>query len=44
MVITDLAIFKFISGRLTLTELMPRATLDEAQDKTSADFMVNLKN
>lgn len=38
MVITDLAVFEFIEGRLTLTELMPGATLDEMRAGTSASF------
>ena len=29
------AVFKFLEGRLTLTELMPGATLDEVRAKTA---------
>ncbi|MCP2045304.1 3-oxoacid CoA-transferase [Pontibacter sp. HSC-36F09] len=38
MIITDLAVFRFIDGQLTLTELMPGATLEEVRDKTTATF------
>lgn len=43
MVITDLAVFEFVNGQLTLTELMPGATLDEVRAKTSARFVERLK-
>ena len=43
MVITDLAVFEFIAGHLTLTDLMLGATLEEVRAKTSADFVVNLR-
>lgn len=39
MVITDLAVFEFIDGRLTLTELMPGASLDQVRSLTSAQFV-----
>ncbi len=42
MIITDLAVFRFIEGQLTLTELMPGATLDEVQAKTEASFAIQL--
>jgi 3-oxoacid CoA-transferase len=38
MIITDLAVFKFIAGQLTLIELMPNVMLDEVRAKTSAKF------
>lgn len=38
MVITELAVFKFADGRLTLTELMPGATLEQVRSLTSASF------
>ncbi|WP_162426620.1 3-oxoacid CoA-transferase [Pontibacter pudoricolor] len=38
MIITDLAVFRFIDGQLTLTELMPGATLEEVRNKTAAKF------
>jgi 3-oxoacid CoA-transferase len=39
MIITDLAVFAFYEGQLTLIELMPGATLDEVRSKTSASFV-----
>jgi len=41
-IITELAVFRFIEGVLTLTELMPGVTLDEVQSKTTAPFEVAL--
>jgi len=41
-IITELAVFRFIDGQLTLIELMPDSTLDEVQAKTEADFVVQL--
>lgn len=38
MIITDKAVFKFISGELTLTELMPGADLQEVRNNTMAHF------
>jgi 3-oxoacid CoA-transferase len=38
MIITDLAVFKFIDKKLTLTELMPGATLEDVKAKTTASF------
>ena len=42
MIITDLAVFRFIDGKLTLTELMPGATLEEVRAKTTAQFTEQL--
>lgn len=42
VVITDLAVFHYVDGQLTLTALMPRATLDEVREKTEAAFAVGL--
>lgn len=42
MIITELAVFTFDDGRLTLTELMPGATLEEVRAKTSASFVERL--
>lgn len=42
MVITELAVFRFIDGQLTLTELMPGATLEEVRAKTEATFVERL--
>ena len=38
MIITDRAVFEFRDGTLTLTELMPGATLDEVRASTGAAF------
>ena len=43
MVITDLAVFSFDNGKLTLVELMPGATEEEVAGKTSAKFQSQLK-
>jgi len=42
MVITNLAVFKFINKKLTLIEIMPGSSLEEVQEKTSAEFEVAL--
>ena len=39
IIITDLAVFKFIEGRLTLTELLPGASLEQVRASTSARFV-----
>ncbi len=39
MVITDKAVFEFVAGQLTLTELMPGATLEEVRAGTGASFV-----
>lgn len=41
MVITDLAVFTFPDGKMTLSELMPNATLEEVREKTTANFVEN---
>jgi 3-oxoacid CoA-transferase len=38
-IITDLAVFRFIAGRLTLVEIMPGASLDQIRQTTSASFL-----
>ena len=38
LIITELAVFGFESGRLRLLEVMPGATLDEVRAKTAASF------
>jgi len=43
MVITDLAVFEFIAGQLTLTELMPGASLEQVRAQTSARFVEALR-
>ena len=42
VVITELAVFQFQEGRLTLMELMPGATLEEVRAKTAATFVERL--
>jgi 3-oxoacid CoA-transferase len=42
LVITDLAVFGFPNGQMTLLELMPGATLDEVREKTEASFRERL--
>ena len=42
VLITDLAVFRFCEGRLTLTELMDGASLQEVTEKTEAQFDVAL--
>jgi 3-oxoacid CoA-transferase len=44
IIITDLAVFEFLSGVLTLTEMMPGATLEEVKAKTSASFKTEIRN
>jgi 3-oxoacid CoA-transferase len=43
LIITDLAVFTFEGGQLTLTELLPGATLDEVRAKTTAHFEERLR-
>ncbi|MFM1879277.1 MAG: hypothetical protein RLZZ241_2143 [Bacteroidota bacterium] len=43
LVVTDMAVFEFISGELTLIELMPGITLEEVSIKTTASFKINLR-
>ena len=38
MVITDLAVFRFVEGKLTLVDVMPGASLDDVRTKTGMDF------
>ena len=42
VIITELAIFRFVAGQLTLTQLMPGATMGETREKTSARFAVKI--
>ena len=42
LVITDLAVFSYEAGQLTLIELMPGITLDHVRAKTSATFVERL--
>jgi 3-oxoacid CoA-transferase len=43
LIITELAVFNYNKGKLTLIEVMPGATLEEVREKTSAEFEVQLK-
>ncbi|WP_081698338.1 3-oxoacid CoA-transferase [Meiothermus taiwanensis] len=43
LVITELAVFGYPEGRLTLLELMPGVTLEEVRAKTSARFVEALR-
>jgi 3-oxoacid CoA-transferase len=43
VLITDLAVFRYIDGKLTLTELLPGATLEEVREKTAAKFEEKLE-
>ena len=43
-IITELAVFRFVDGHLTLTELMDGASLDEVQSKTEAEFEIALES
>jgi 3-oxoacid CoA-transferase len=42
LVITDLAVFSFADGQLTLIEIMPGSSLEEVRAKTSAKFIEKL--
>lgn len=42
VIITELAVFKFIKGELTLVKLQPGHTLEEIQQKTTASYKVAL--
>lgn len=44
MIITDQAVFEFVAGQLTLTELMPGATLEAVRTATGAPFVERLGN
>ncbi|WP_084060882.1 3-oxoacid CoA-transferase [Kaistella solincola] len=43
MVITDLAVFRYLNGKLTLTELLPGATIEEIREKTAVKFEEKLQ-
>lgn len=42
LIITDLAVFAYPEGKLTLIELMPNASIEEVRAKTSAHFIEKL--
>lgn len=43
-VVTDLGVFRFPDGKLTLVEVMPGSSLEEIRAKTSAEFDVLLRD
>ncbi len=43
LIITELAVFNYNKGKLTLIELMPGATLEEVMAKTEAKFTLQLE-
>ena len=43
VIITELAVFRFCDGRLTLTELLEEASLEEVKAKTDARFEIALE-
>ena len=43
MIITDLAVFKYIDGDMVLTEVMPGSSLEEIAEKTEARYVVRLE-
>ena len=43
VLITELAVFKFIEGKLTLVEILPGSSLEEVRAKTNADFVEKLE-
>jgi 3-oxoacid CoA-transferase subunit B len=43
VVLTEQAVFRFVDGTLTLTELLGGATLDDVRDATSASFATALE-
>lgn len=40
-IVTELAVFRFIDGKLTLTETAPGVTVDDIHAKTEAEFAVS---
>jgi len=44
MIITEMGVFEFIDGKLTLTELTPGVSLEELKAVTPASYEVALKN
>ena len=43
LLITELGVFEFSEGKLTLIEVMHGSSLEEIRDKTSAEFQVALR-
>ncbi len=44
VIITELAVFRFLNERLTVTELMDGASLEEVQSRTAAKFDIGLES
>ena len=44
VIITELAVFRFLNERLTVTELMDGASLEEVQSRTAAKFDIALES
>lgn len=44
LIITDLAVFRFIDGQLTLIDIMPGSSLEEIREKTAAAFSISHLN
>jgi len=44
VIITELAVFRFLDGRLTVTELMEGASLEAVRAKTEAEFDIALES
>ena len=42
VIVTELAKFRFVDGKLTLVDVMPGATLDEVRARTTAHFEVSI--
>ena len=43
VVITELAVFRFVAGELVLVKVMPGSSLEEIAEKTSAKYRVSLE-
>jgi 3-oxoacid CoA-transferase len=43
VLITELAVFKFMEGKLTLVEILPGSSLEEVRAKTNANFVEKLE-
>jgi len=44
VIITELAVFRFLDGRLTVTELMEGASLEAVRARTEAEFDIALES
>ncbi|MFL0506496.1 3-oxoacid CoA-transferase subunit B [Ureibacillus sp. 179-F W5.1 NHS] len=43
IIITELAVFRYLDGKLHLTELMPGVTIEEVEKNTEAEFINSLR-